>query len=231
MNHDGGTLDGIAGVVFDFDGTLADTQGAIVATVLETLQQLGIEPLPVPTVVAHIGLPLAAVFRTAGADEAGANAAIAVYRERFVRHVDRVALFPGAAELLQALRDRGLPLGIASSRMRGSLLELVERLHLASLVDEVLGHEDAVQKKPAPDLVHAIAGRWSVPSERLLVVGDTTFDVAMGKAAGARVCAVTHGSHGAAELAGAGADALFGDLPSLTRHLLGQAAPPSKPAT
>lgn len=214
-------MKGVEGVVFDFDGTLADTRAAIVPTVFETIEQLGLAPLPEAEVVAHIGLPLAAVFRAAGADEAGATAAIAVYQERFTRHVDRIALFPGAAPLLQALRERGLPVGIASSRMRSSLLSLVERLGLAPLVDEVLGHEDAVQKKPAPDLVHAIAERWSLPSERLVVVGDTTFDVEMGKAAGARVCAVTHGSHGAKELAGAGADALFDDLPTLARHLLG----------
>jgi phosphoglycolate phosphatase len=187
--------DSIAAVVFDFDGTLADTRHAVVTTVQQTLRELGVAQLPAEEIVVRMGLPLAQVFVAAGVAAERCGDAVQWYRQRFPANTDRVALFPGVLAGLRALASAGIPLGIASARGRGSLLPLIDALGIAAYFGHVLGDEDVEQRKPAPDLVLALAQRMQLAPARMLVVGDTTYDVEMGHAAGAHTCAVTYGSH------------------------------------
>lgn len=188
-------------VAFDFDGTLADTHHAIQATMTQTFADFGIEPLAPERITAMIGLTLQRVFTEAGIAPDAIDRAVVRYREIFPGNLARVALFPGVSECLHELSEVGLSLGIVSSRGRVSLLDLLERLQIRALFREVLGDEDVVGKKPAPDFVLRLSERLAVPPARMLVVGDTTYDIEMGHAAGARTCAVTYGSHDALRLA------------------------------
>jgi phosphoglycolate phosphatase len=192
----------IEAIAFDFDGTLADTRGAVVATVEQTLRELALAPLPHEAIVTRMGLPLVEVFVAAGVPAGGLSDAVACYRRLFPSHGRSIALFPGALACLRELASAGVQLGIASSRGRESLSLLIEQLEIDACFAEVLGDEDALHKKPAPHLVLELGRRLRVAPERMLVVGDTTFDIEMGHAAGARTCAVTHGSHDADRLRG-----------------------------
>jgi len=183
-------------VAFDFDGTLADTRPAIVATALETLRELGHPAAEEERIVQAMGLPLAQLFVAAGVAPEDSGQCAQRYRQRFAAHVGKVCLFPTARECLIELRAHGLSLAIVSSRGRASLHELLELLSIRDFFRVVLGDEDVVGKKPAPDLLHEVARRLATAPARMLVVGDTTYDVEMGHAAGAQTCAVTHGSHG-----------------------------------
>lgn len=214
-----GDLSAIAAVAFDFDGTLADTRHAVVTTVDQTLSELGVAPLAPEEIVVRMGLPLVQVFVAAGVPAELHAHAVARYRARFLGNAERVELFPGVLACLQALAAAGIPLGIASSRGRVVLLQLVEQLRIAPFFSDVLGEEDAVQKKPAPELVHVLAQRMQLPAPRMLVVGDTTFDIEMGHAAGARTCAVTYGSHDVERLRGASPHYLLDSLAELHAHV------------
>jgi phosphoglycolate phosphatase len=181
-------------VAFDFDGTLADTRAAIVAAAAQTLRELDHSVLA-ESIVPMIGLPLREAFIGAGIADEHADACCAHYRACFPAHAGRVALFPEVADCLAELAARGVVMGIVSSRGRRSLLELIARLGIGGHFRAVLGDEDAPRKKPQPDLVLTLAECVGVAPERMLVVGDTTYDIEMGHAAGARTCAVTYGSH------------------------------------
>jgi len=185
----------IDAVAFDFDGTLADTTTAILATVFQTLQDLDLPPVTREHFLPMIGLPLKQAFLGAGVDPGAADACVSRYRERFSDNAGHVALFPAVRECLTDLSARGLRLGIVSSRGRKSLLELLDRLQIRAYFGEVLGDEDAERKKPAPDLVLTLGARMGVSANRILVVGDTSYDIEMGHAARAHTCAVTYGSH------------------------------------
>ena len=84
----------IEAVVFDFDGTLADTSGAVVATVAQTLAQLGAAPLAALAAEEVMGLPLAEGFRTAGIADSEIAEAVVRYRQLFPGNAVNVALFP-----------------------------------------------------------------------------------------------------------------------------------------
>jgi phosphoglycolate phosphatase len=181
-------------VAFDFDGTLADTRAAIVAAAAQALRELAHPPLE-ERIVPMIGLPLREAFLGAGVAEAAADACCDRYRACFPVHAGRIALFPAVRACLHELTARGVAMGIVSSRGRSSLHELVARLGIDEHFRAVLGDEDAVRKKPDPELVLKLAASLGTPPERVLVVGDTTYDIEMGHAAGAHTCAVTYGSH------------------------------------
>src|SRR5690606_20119752 len=106
----------ISAVAFDFDGTLADTRDAVVATVAQTLAELGMPPLSRAAVVERMGLPLIEIFRHAGVPAHALGDAARRYRRRFPDNASGVALFPEVARCLDALAARGVPMGVVSSR-------------------------------------------------------------------------------------------------------------------
>lgn len=209
----------MAAIIFDFDGTLADTQRGIIATAQEVLRRMGREPADEGALAATIGLPLRENFtRGAGLSEEEADRAVAIYREIFETFaIPAITVFPGVEEVLAALSARGVPMAVASSRGQHSLEGLMHHLGLDRYIPLTLvfGVETAARPKPAPDILYVILGKLGVKPEEALVVGDTTFDIEMGRAAGCYTCGVSYGNQSAGQLAGASPNYLLDDLRKL----------------
>lgn len=209
----------MAAIIFDFDGTLADTQRGIIATAQEVLRLMGREPADERALAATIGLPLRENFtRGAGLSEKEADRAVAIYREIFETFaIPAITVFPGVEEVLAALSARGVPMAVASSRGQHSLEGLMHHLGLDRYIPLTLvfGVETAARPKPAPDILYVILGKLGVKPEEALVVGDTTFDIEMGRAAGCYTCGVSYGNQSAGQLAGASPNYLLDDLRKL----------------
>jgi phosphoglycolate phosphatase len=90
--------------------------------------------------------------------------------------------------------SKGIILTIASSRSHASLAEYVENLGLSSLISYILGADDVDKGKPDPEPVNRTLKRFGISPEDTIVVGDTSFDIQMGKNAGTRTCGVTYGN-------------------------------------
>ena len=209
----------MAAIIFDFDGTLADTQCGIVATAQEVLRRMGREAADERALAATIGLPLRENFtRGAGLSDEEADRAVAIYREIFETFaIPAITLFPGVEEVLATLAARGVPMAVASSRGQHSLEGLMHHLGLDRYIplSFVFGLETAARPKPAPDILYVILGKLGAKPEETLVVGDTTFDIEMGRAAGCYTCGVSYGNQSADQLAGASPNYLLDDLRKL----------------
>ena len=209
----------MAAIIFDFDGTLADTQRGIIATAQEVLRRMGREPADERALAATIGLPLKENFtRGAGLSEADATQAVDIYREIFQTFaIPAITVFPGVEEVLATLSARGVPMAVASSRGQFSLEGLMHHLGLDRYIplSFVFGVETAARPKPAPDILYVILGKLGAKPEETLVVGDTTFDIEMGRAAGCYTCAVSYGNQSAGQLASASPNYLLDDLRKL----------------
>ena len=184
-------------LIFDFDGTLADTADGIVATATETLHRLGVDGVTPEAIRATIGLPLGASLRIAGhLPEEKEAEAVAIYRELFAQlELTRIRLYPGVAETIREFAARGIPMAIATSRGCNSLERILSGWGLSSYFPVRATSADGFSSKPAPDMVLALLERLGAKAGETLVVGDTTFDIEMGNRAHCRTCAVTYGNH------------------------------------
>ena len=209
-------------IILDFDGTLADTRGLIVKTMQQTLDALGLESRTDEQCAAMIGLPLKQAFTDLLPmdDEMGDRCA-ETYRRLFNENnaIYTVPAFPNVLETLHQLHEQGYTLTIASSRSHRSLMEFVEDMHLDEVIPYVLGADDVKQAKPHPEPVLKTLEIFGYKPEDAWVVGDTWYDIEMGRRAGVRTCGVTYGNGSREELIRAGADVLVDDFGELLNKI------------
>ncbi|MDE6527846.1 MAG: HAD family hydrolase [Muribaculaceae bacterium] len=211
----------IKNIIFDFDGTLADTSPLIIATMLATIKILGLPDRNEAQCRNTIGLKLEDVPAALwpDADVSGSEFA-SVYRRIFnmLKHRHSVKCYEGVLETLHTLNSRGYNLAIASSRSHGSLDEYCTDFGLEAIFSSIVGGDDVKSGKPAPEPVLKIcADNGWLPYETL-VVGDAVVDMEMGRSAGAFTCAVTYGNQSYEQLQAASPDLtidVFSDLTSL----------------
>ena len=212
----------IKNLIFDFDGTLADTTEGIVRCKQATLREMGLPASTPERIRGVIGLPLRECFAL-GTDtpEERLDEACETYRRLFAEvATPRITLFPGVAETLAQLRSHGLRLSIATSRTGASLRELTARLDIAEHFCEMVATEDVVHPKPAPDLALLLLDRLQARAEETVVIGDTVFDLQMGLDAGCRTCGVTFGNQDRPQLQTASPDWIVDDFRELAGVLL-----------
>ena len=207
-------------IILDFDGTLADTRGLIVKTMQQTLEALGLESRTDEQCASMIGLPLKQAFTDLipMLDEMGGQC-VETYRKIFNENnaLYVIPTFPHVMETLYKLHEQGYILTIASSRSNRSLREFVNDMDLNDVIPYVLGAEDVTRAKPHPDPVLQTLETFGCKAEDALVVGDTWYDIEMGKRAGVKTCGVTYGNGTREELIQAGADYLLDDFGELIR--------------
>jgi phosphoglycolate phosphatase len=191
-------------LVLDLDGTLVDSEAILVSRVNETLTANGFAPADTRAVAATIGLPLDEVFRRAlpSASAPTIQALCGHYREHADRpdFVRQFNLFPQVSETLLALRTAGARLVIGTSKGRATTVDIAQHCGIAELIDDFIGGDCVARGKPHPEMVEHARARFAAPAARTLMVGDTSFDITMGQAAGVATCAVTYGMHAAGAL-------------------------------
>ena len=205
-------------IILDFDGTLADTRGLIVKTMQQTLKALGLESRTDEQCASMIGLPLKQAFTDLipMSDEMGGQC-VETYRRIFNENnaLYVIPTFPHVMETLYKLHEQGYILTIASSRSNRSLREFVNDMHLNDVIPYVVGAEDVTRAKPHPDPVLQTLENFHCTPDEAMVIGDTWYDIEMGKRAGVRTCGVTYGNGTREELIKAGADYLLDDFGAL----------------
>lgn len=207
----------IRNIFFDFDGTLADTTEGIVQCTLVTLQKLGLPASTPERIRSVIGLPLTGCFaRGTDTPPERIDEACATYRKLFNEiAIPCTTLYPGTTETLAELQAHGLNLALCTSRSNNSLNALLQVLGIRACFSAIVTNEDVSHPKPAPDIALLALERLGVRPDETLVVGDTVFDLQMGRAAGCRTCGVTWGNQGRAQLQTVGPDLIidnFGEL-------------------
>ena len=211
-------MDGISLIILDFDGTLADTQPLILRSLQGTIAELGLPSRTDAKCASIIGLPLKECFvKLLNADDRMAERCCEVYRRLFdeYNHPGTVTLFPHVEETLHELHRRGLQLAICSSRARATLDRFVQTFGFDKMVQAVVSSDDVVQGKPHPDPALQILELTGCRPEEALMVGDASYDILMGRAAGCHTCGVTYGNQPAEQLSKAGVDYLIDDFQEL----------------
>lgn len=205
----------LAGVLFDVDGTLVDTNPAHVEAWCRACTALG---LPVPPdrvasevgqggdrlVLALFGPSIAAQYGTALRESATAEF-LALSRTR------EFPLFPGVLELFAALRARGIRTALATSSSPAQLAALIP----PDLADAVVTGDEVENTKPAPDIVLAAVKKLGLVPAQCIYVGDTPYDAQAATAAGVVAHGVLTGGYSEGALRAAGARYVWRDIAAI----------------
>ncbi len=198
--------------VFDCDGTLVDSQANICRAMEEAFAIADIPAPPRAAIRRIVGLSLVEAIRALlpHADDAQHRRMAADYKNAFfhLRTTGAMAeepLFEGIADVLQTLADDGWLLGVATGKSDRGLAHILAH-HGLTHHFVTLQTADRHPSKPDPAMLLAAIDEAGATPHTSAIIGDTSFDMAMGKAAGARAVGVAWGYHDIRDLADAGAD-------------------------
>jgi phosphoglycolate phosphatase len=182
-------------IVFDWDGTLMDSEAQIVSCLRAVINDLSLEPLDDETLRNVIGLGLREAIDTLvpGRDESFFQAFIARYRDHWFNSGGS-SLFAGVGDMLEAFRRQQLLLGVATGKSRRGLDRVLGETGLAGHFDATRCADEA-PSKPHPQMLLDLMDQLGVTPAQTIMVGDTEYDMEMATNAGAAKIAVTTGVH------------------------------------
>jgi beta-phosphoglucomutase-like phosphatase (HAD superfamily) len=194
------------GVLLDVDGTLVDSNDAHARAWVKALAEAGVraEFGVVRRLIGKGGDKL--LPEVSGiAPDSPEGKAISKRRGEIFRteYLPGLKPFPGAKELLARMTEARLKLAVASSAKKDELKDLLRVCGADEFIEASTSSDDAENSKPDPDIVHAALGRLGHPPEKVILLGDTPYDVEASLRAGIRVVALRCGGWGDADLRGA----------------------------
>lgn len=209
-------------ILFDVDGTLVDSQDLIVAAQRAAFAEHGLAPPSRERSLSIVGLSLVQAMRVLAPDGPAESLAesykIAFHRLRG-NPAFREPLFPGAAELVAELSRRNdVVLGIATGKSRRGVAHLVERHGWDGIFATVQTADDA-PSKPHPAMIEQALAETGAERLGSMMIGDSTFDMAMAKAAGIGAIGVSWGYHRAEALRETGAEIVVSSYRELRDYL------------
>ncbi len=169
-------------VIFDLDGTLADTEPLVLGCMLETINAAG-HPVDEALLMKYIGPPLPVMlFNMLGLDAEAAHPIYMDYLDRYEReYMPRTRPLPGAETLLDKLAAANIPLAVVTNKREDAGRKTVELLGWTDRFVTIIGADTAPHPKPhAAPILHALAQLRSTP-ERSAIVGDTESDMGAGR--------------------------------------------------
>jgi N-acetyl-D-muramate 6-phosphate phosphatase len=214
-------------VLFDLDGTLADTAPDMAHALNKLLREQGSEPLPLEAVRNHVSRGAKGVLQAAFGGDLAAGAAFERLRERFLEIYatdlcKETRLFPGMAEVLAHIGASGLKWGVVTNKPAWLTNRLIETLGLAERATCIVSGDTTDQKKPHPKpLLHACACCGADVGD-CVYIGDDPRDVQAGQAAGMFTLVALYGYIGKDQDPQRwGADGVLSDISELPAWLCG----------
>lgn len=213
-------------ILFDLDGTLADTVPLIARHISDTLNAHGIACTP-RDVYPLIGRPIVDAMHELhefAADGERMQAVIVEYRAALHEAVNAAGtdlVLPGVRAMLRELRDAGYGVGVVTAKGGPQAEHLLTSTELRDLIDVLVSTDDVDRGKPAPDSALLGLERLGAVAAETWYVGDAMSDMEMALAAGMRAMGITTGAATREELASAGAEVVVDAADEVTRLLLG----------
>ena len=189
-------------LVFDWDGTLMDSIGTIVACTQSAIRELELGALPEATIRGTIGLGLRETIEilSPGCDEALFGRILECYRKHWVStYRDAPLLFAGVREMLRELAEAGYLLAVATGKSRRGLDYALEQTGLGELFHATRTADESFSK-PHPQMLLDILDELGVHPGDAVMIGDTTYDLEMARSARTHAVGVCTGGHGREEL-------------------------------
>jgi len=217
-------------VIFDLDGTLADTSGDLLAAANSCFRDMGLGDVLVPGADAGIALRGGKAMLRRGLERVGQYDVAVVERyypallEAYGAAIDlHTYLYPGAMEAVEALKTQGYGVGICTNKPEALAEVLLTRMGIRDAFAALVGADTLAVRKPDPEPLREAARRVGGDPARCVLIGDSDTDRNTARAAGVPSVLVTFGPSGA-DMAALKPEALldrFEDLPGVVARLIG----------
>lgn len=181
----------IKAVFFDLDGTVADTNGLIYESFRRLFHEKMGLPVPDEEIYGLFGEPLVVSLKRYGAES---EEFLSYYRDfNEGQHDIMIREFDGVKEALESLKEKGIKLGIVTSKRERMARRSLERLQLLPYFDVIVTPELTTEHKPNPaPLLKACELMGGISPKETLMVGDSAYDILCGNRAGAASVAVSY---------------------------------------
>ncbi len=177
-------------ILFDFDGTLANTNGLVIESWQHVYRVLTGAAADEQDLKATFGEPLAVSMEKAFPGTP-VEEAIAIYRgHQKDIYEEMIEPFPGMVELVKALKERGLKVAVTTSRMRNTTMIGLNKFGVSQYLDAVITCDDTDKHKPDPEPVLITLDRLDARPEEALMIGDSMFDIKCAHNAGVKAVLV-----------------------------------------
>jgi phosphoglycolate phosphatase len=206
-------------LIFDLDGTLADTKDDIATAVNLTLKEFGLPSKEPSVIYDYVGDGVRKLLQRAFAEQPPGSyeQALQVFRQHYLGHLlDTTQFYPGVLEILDHFKNKKK--AIATNKPFEYTQKIIEGLGVESRFDLVLGGDSMLHLKPHPAIIREVLDRLRISGERSVMIGDGVNDILAARAAGAQSCAVGYGLGRVEDLLAADPDFFcenIKDLPSL----------------
>lgn len=217
-------------VIFDLDGTLADTSGDLLAAANVCFRDMGLGDVLDPGLDAGVALRGARAMlkhgltRVGQYDDALVQKYYPVFLDVYAGAIDtHTQLYPGAMAAVEALKTQGYGVGICTNKPEGLAETLLVSLGIRAAFASLVGADTLAMRKPDPEPLREAARRAGGDPGRCVLIGDSDTDRDTARAAGVPCVLVTFGPSGA-DMAALEPEALlerFEDLPGLVARLIG----------
>lgn len=209
-------------LIFDWDGTLVDSIGRIVESVSMAADICGLPRRDAAQIKGIIGLAMPEAIASLYPDVTDPKM-VEVFRRAYGEHylaleAEPSVLYPGVAQTLQVLRDRGHILAVATGKGRAGLDRALAVQGWQDFFD-ITRCADETASKPDPLMIHEILAHCGVRPERALMVGDSVFDLRMASRAGLDSAAVTYGAQSVEVLLACSPRFVVNEFPEISRWL------------
>ena len=176
----------IKAVLFDFDGTIMDTNEVIINSWQHTFRNLTGKEADVNMLLGTFGEPLE-ISIDKMLPEFSRDDAMRIYREyQYCNFKGLISLFPGVVEVLRELKEKDIRTAIVTSRLRRTTMEGIEKFDLHDFFDTVVTMEDTKKHKPDAEPAFEALRRLDIEAERAIMVGDSKFDIMCARNAGVK---------------------------------------------
>ena len=181
-------------LMFDLDGTLADTGQDLANSVNFTRSRFDLTPLPEQWVYEHVGRGVEYLLKHALSEKASDHfqQGMGIFLEHYEQHLlDETVLYPGVRDVLGYFCAKRRV--VVSNKIYRLTRAVVRGLGVEDCFDAIFGGDSAAEKKPHPALLNAALKRFHVPARGAVMIGDGDIDIEAGKRAGVMTCGVTYG--------------------------------------
>lgn len=184
-------------VIFDFDGTLADSVPSIHKTANELAVLYGVKPISMERVVAAVGAGIESFLEwvfPVPAKKLGIKKVKADYVKHYkINHNYRLKAYPGVKAALLKLKKRGIKMSIVSNKLGEFVKSSCKAVGINGFFDSVYGRGDLKKDKPHPYPVQHVMKEYNVSKEEIILVGDSRYDIETAKRAGIKSVYLDYG--------------------------------------